>query len=266
MNGWGVFSTLRVCDGVLFAFDRHYQRIQRDAALLHVKLDLQPEELSERLYRLIEANDAANATLRVVFVRNKGGLFEAPNQTRDTDLIAFTTDVNNWGAGAKLGTMPHARHAASPFAGTKVTSWCQNLTWYEMAHEQGLDEFVLLNEHSQVSECTSANIFAIRGSEIVTPPLKSSGCLPGITRALLLEELTVPGLKILERDLSPDELRNSDGAFITSSTRDVLPVASIDGVEMKQSPDVIDRLQQAFIQYRTAYVAAHRRISEVLTP
>ncbi len=266
MNGWGVFSTLRVCEGVLFAFERHYRRMQHDAALMHVRFDIAPETLSERLYQLVEANGAMNATLRVVSVRNKGGLFESPHLPRETELIAFTADLANWGAGVKLGVIPQGRHAASPFAGTKITSWAQNLTWYESAHRQGLDEVILLNEHGQVSECTSANIFAIRGREVSTPPLRTSGCLPGITRAILLEEIEIPDLTLAERDLSLDDLQNSDGVFITSTTRDVLPVVEIDGVSVNQSPDVANRLRDAFVQYRKTYVAGHRRTSEVLTP
>lgn len=265
MNGWGVFSTLRVCQGVLFAFERHFGRMQKDAALMHVPFDVAPEALRTLLYRLIDANRATEATLRVVSVRNKGGMFEAPGLTRDAELIAFTADIASWSAGVKLGIVPNARHAASPFAGTKVTSWSQNLTWYEMAHDQGLDEVILLNEHGQVSECTSANIFAIRGHEVVTPPLSTSGCLPGVTRALLLEEIRVPGLVIRERDLTPADLLASDGLFITSSTRDVLSVGEIDGQRVPQSPEVIARLQSAFVQYRGTYVAAHRRASEAVT-
>ena len=266
MNGWGVFSTLRVCGGVLFAFERHYRRMQHDAALLHVDFNISLEKLRELLYKLVEANGAANATLRVVCVRNKGGLFEAPGLTREEELIAFTADLVNWDAGVKLGTVPNGRHAASPFAGLKTTSWAQNLTWYETAHQQGFDEVILLNEHGQVSECTSANIFAIRGSEISTPPLRTSGCLPGVTRAILLEEIKVPGLTVSEQDLFLEDLQNSDGVFITSTTRDVLPVFEIDRAKLNQNPDVVNRLRDAFLQNRRTYIAGHRLTREVLTP
>ena len=95
----------------------------------------------------------------------------------ESDVIAFTTDLINWGEGVKLSYVPNGRHAASPFAGIKMTSWAQNLTWYEEAHEQGFDEVILLNEVGQVSECTSANIFVIQDENVWTPPVESSGCL-----------------------------------------------------------------------------------------
>ncbi|MBV9674877.1 MAG: aminotransferase class IV, partial [Acidobacteriaceae bacterium] len=131
MNGWGIFSTLRVADGVLFAFERHYHRMRKDAARMHVPFETPAAELEQTLLTLVEANRAFDATLRVAIIRNHGGLFEAPNLMRKADLVAFTTDLNDWGSGVKLGYMPHARHGASPFAGTKYTSWSENLTWYE---------------------------------------------------------------------------------------------------------------------------------------
>ena len=255
MNGWGIFSTIRVTDGVLFAFERHYGRMSRDAARMHVPFEWSPDDLEQILLTLVEANSAFDATLRVAVIRNHGGLFQAPDLPRKADLIAFTTDLNNWGSGVKLGYMPHARHSASPFAGTKYTSWAENLTWHEMAHQRGLDEFILLNEHAQVSECTSANVFAIKGDRVWTPPLETSGCLPGVTRALLLEEIHVSGLTIAECEITPSELESCDQVFITSTTRDLMPVLEIDGVPLSQSSDRLADLQLAFRRYREDYVA-----------
>jgi len=255
MNGWGIFSTLRVADGVLFAFERHYNRMRKDAARMHVPFELSPADLEAALLALVEANDAFNATLRVAVVRNHGGLFEAPNLKSQSDLIAFTTDLNDWGSGVKLGYMPHARHGASPFAGTKYMSWAENLTWHEMAHQRGFDEFVLLNEHAEVSECTSANIFAVRGDRVWTPPLETSGCLPGVTRALLLEEVHVGGLTVAECEMTPSELEECDEVFITSTTRDLLPVLEIEGATLNRRGERLADLQQTFRRYRESYVA-----------
>ena len=256
MNGWGVFSTLRVAEGVLFAFERHYQRMRRDAEVLRVPFEMTPDELEDQLLKLVEANRAFDATLRVAVIRNKGNLFESPGITRAADVVAFTTDLNNWGSGVKLGYLPNARFSANPFAGTKVTSWVENLARYEIAHEKGLDEFILLNELGQVSECTSANIFMVRDDQVWTPPLVTSGCLPGVTRAILLEEIREPGLRISERDLTPSILEEGDQVFITSSTRDLIPVLEINGLRLRQDEGVMRRIQQAFVENRRKYIAA----------
>lgn len=258
MNGWGIFSTLRVADGVLFAFERHYRRMRADAERMHVSFAFPERDLETLLLSLVEANNASNSTLRVAVVRNCGGLFQAPNLTREADLVAFTADLNQWGQGVKLSYKAHARHGASPFAGAKITSWAQNLTWYEEAHQQGFDEFILLNEEGHVSECTSANVFMIKGDEVWTPPLATSGCLPGVTRAVLLEEIRVPGMSISERELTPSDLEQADQVFITSTTRDLLPVLEVDYEPLPQAPEAFNRLQEAFLSYRRDYVASHR--------
>lgn len=258
LNGWGVFSTIRVYDGVMFAWARHWARMQRDAIRMRVPFPEAPAWLEERLRRLIDANRAFNATLRVVVVRNRGGMWEGPAATRAFDAIAFTADVNQWGETARLGLVPHGRHAASEFAGTKYLSWSENLTWYERAHEQGLDEVILLNERGEVSECTSANVFAVQGTNAWTPPL-SSGCLPGVTRALLLEEVRATGIKTGEMTLFPADLEAADEVFIASTTRELMPVVSIEGLKLRGQRRVMDALQTAFTSYVKTYVAARPR-------
>jgi branched-chain amino acid aminotransferase len=258
MNGWGVFSTIRVYDGVLFAWERHCERMRADARRMRVPFPDQPAELEHQLHRLVEANRAWNATLRVAVIRNRGGIFEGSGIARDYDVVAFTADVFGWPERVKLGLAPNARFAANEFAGTKFTSWAENLTWYERAHEQGLDEMVLLNERGEVAECTSANIFIAQGDRVWTPPL-DSGCLPGVTRATLLEEVRLPGCEVGERTLLPRDLEAADEVFISSTTRELLPVASIEGLRVRAGGTVHERLRQALEACIETYVAPRRK-------
>lgn len=258
LNGWGVFSTIRVYDGVMFAWERHWDRMRIDAGRLRVPFPPARDWLEQRLHRLIDANKAFNATLRVAVIRNRGGMFEGPGPMREFDVVAFTADVRPWGNTVKLGVIPNARYAASEFAGTKNLSWSENLTWYERAHEQGLDEVVLLNERGEVAECTSANIFASQGDQVWTPPLKS-GCLPGVTRALLLDEVKIPGLRISEKTLLPTDLEAADEVFITSTTRELLPVVSIEGLAIQAGTGVRQQLQQALSAYVDSYINARKK-------
>jgi len=259
LSGWGVFSTLRVYDGVMFAFERHWERMRRDAARMRVPFPAQPEWLESRLQRLIEANQAApgkplNATLRVVIVRNRGGLYEGPGITREFDAIAFTVDMVRWPETVKLGVVPQGRHAASEFAGTKYTSWAENLTRYERAHQQGFDEVILLNERGEVAECTSANVFIVENDHSVwTPPL-SAGGLGGVTRAVLLEEIRDSEIAIAEKPLFPADLSSASEVFITSTTRELLPVVSIEGLPIRGGRAVCDRLRRVFSAHVRNYV------------
>lgn len=263
MNGWGVFSTLRVAQRVLFAFERHWTRMTHDAQRLRVPFPQDADYIKSRLQKLIEANDAREATLRVAVVRNHGGPWEGPGIQRDFDLIAFTTGLADWGDNVRLAIKPNARHAQNEFAGAKITSWAQNLAWYEEAHERGFDEALLLNERGEVSECTSANVFAAIGSRVVTPPL-SSGCLPGVTRELLLDEIRVDDITIHEQTLRPEDLEQADEVFITSTTRDLLPVRLVEGLRIKHGERVMELLREHLVEYRNGYIKNHTAAAEAV--
>lgn len=246
LAGWGVFSTLRVVDGAMFAWERHWARMVRDARLVNVAMPAHAALVGNDLLRLIEANGRPDCTLRVVVVRNGGGMWEAPTPGGGaSDVIALTADLKQWGDSVRLGIQPRARFAANEFCGAKILSWAHNLTWAERAARAGFDELVLLNEHGRVAECTSANIYAVFGHEVATPPL-SEGCLPGITREVLLDEIRVEGVRFVERSLTLEELYGADGVFISSTTRDLLSVREIAGRQLNRAGDVRERLLSAF--------------------
>jgi len=257
LSGWGVFTTMRVVDGIPFAFERHWARLTRDAQILNIDLPFGAETIRHKLLELIEANRADRATLRLVIVRNRGGFWAAPDQGRASDLIALTADSKSWGASVKLCYVPHGRHAASPFAGTKVLSWAMNLRCLESAQERGFDEVILLNERGEVAESTSANIFVANGSQVWTPPL-ASGCLAGITREVLLDEIHAPGISIGEKTLFPSDLESADEVFITSTTRNLVAVGQIGERRVGRSDQVRTVLDDTFGEYLRRYVSRQR--------
>jgi branched-chain amino acid aminotransferase len=244
----------------LFAWERHWARITRDAAAMHVPLPQDSEHVRRKLLELVEANSAPNCTLRVVIVRNGGGMWAGPSNGRASDVIALTANSKEWGDSVKLAYQRQARHAACEFAGTKITSWAMNLTWLEKAQERGFDEVILLNERGEVAECTSANIFIAKGSEVWTPPL-SSGCLPGITREVILGEVRVPGIKVIEKTVMPADLEGADEVFITSTTRDLLLVRQVEEQKVGRSDRARKALAEGFAEFVRNYVAAHKEVA-----
>jgi branched-chain amino acid aminotransferase len=244
LSGWGVFTTLRVAGGALFAWERHWARMSRDAQMLNVEMPPDLHAVEQDLLRLIETNHAENSTLRLVVVRNTGGFWEGPSSGRASDTIALTANSKQWGDSVRLAVQPNSRYAACDFTRAKVLTWGHNLRWYERAHEQGFDEVILLNEFGRVAECTSANVFAVFGQEVVTPPI-SEGCLPGITREVLLE-MRLPGISMAERALTVEDLYRADETFITSTTRGLLPVTEIAGRVPTGRSEVREPLLRAF--------------------
>jgi branched-chain amino acid aminotransferase len=254
LAGWGIFTTLRVAEGVLFAWERHWARLSRDARLMNIPMPTEADRVEEQLLRLVETNHSPNCTLRLVIVRNSGGMWEGPGSGTSSDVIAMTADSKAWGESARLSIQPHARFAANEFAGAKILSWGQNLTWAERAHQQGFDETILLNERGSVAECTSANIFAVTGSNVSTPPL-SDGCLGGITREVLLSEIHIAGVSIQERTLSIEDLYEADEVFITSTTRDLMPVREIGSRDLNRRSTVRESLVTEFGKFVSRDIA-----------
>ena len=244
LAGWGVFTTLRVSQGALFAWDRHWARLLRDARLLNLPMP-DADTVHADLLRLLAANEQTDCTLRLVIVRNSGGMWQDELSAHTpVDVAAMTATSKQWGQSVQLGIQPNARFAACEFSTAKVLSWAQNLSWAERAVRNGNDEVVLLNEHGRVSECTSANIFVVSGNSVFTPPL-SEGCLGGITREVLLE-LSGDGVTVSEKVLTLDDIYAADAAFITSTTRDLMPVREVGGRAIAQNRSVPDALAGRF--------------------
>jgi branched-chain amino acid aminotransferase len=123
---------------------------------------------------------------------------------------------------------------------------------------RGFDEAILLNERGEVAECTSANIFIANGSQVWTPPL-GSGCLPGITREVLLGEIHQPGIAIGEKTLMPADVESADEVFITSTTRNLLPVLQIEEKKLGRTERARQALDRAFSEFVKRYVEESKK-------
>ena len=249
LNGWGVFTTLRIYGGRPFAFDLHWKRLTTDASRLQIPVQLRAESVFEHLARLIDANQVKEGCARIYFVYNRIGYWISDEPMPDVDLILYTADLLRRKGPVRLALQAQGRHAASPLAGVKVTSWLQNVWMLDRTLQHGFDEVILLNERDEVAECTAANIFCVRSGKVTTPPL-SAGCLPGVTRATLLEIGEKAGMPVVEATLSLQDLFGADEIFITSTTREVQPVSQIEERQIAQvGGPVTQRLAKAFSDY-----------------
>lgn len=226
MLGWGVFTTLRLYGGVPFEFRRHWERMERDAARLNVPLCFERTATQRLIADLVRANGRGEGMARVVFVRNSGGQWASGAGQPSTDLVIFTRELPAWPYSYRLQIQPAAIFAAGPFAGAKMLSWAANSTFMDKARAEGYDDALLLNERGELAECTSANLFVVRLGQVLTPPL-SSGCLPGVTREVLLEIGSEAGISVSEQPLTQDSLDEAEEVFISSTTREVGAVKAV---------------------------------------
>ena len=255
LNGWGVFSTLRVFQGEPFAFERHWARLGKDADRIRLPFALEPSRVLAQLRKLIARNNVREGTARLYAIYNQIGFWQSEESLPPVDLLLYTAGLPPRQESARLTIAEHGRQAASPLAGVKVTSWLQNVWSLQGAQQRGFDEVILLNERGEVAECTAANIFFSVGNTVYTPPL-SSGCLPGVTRSVLLEIAAAEGLKVAEDVLRPDDFYRAEEVFITSTNRNVLGVTEIEGHRFQNVPGpVTQRLEEAFLRYMIEYTA-----------
>ena len=253
LMGWGVFTTLRIYEGVPFAFERHWQRMAHDAERLGVDMGQSQAAVWEAVVKLAAANHRPEGAARVSFIKNHGGLWADAPGSPATDLLIFTRELSAWPAAHELALVPDAIYSHGNLAGAKMLSWVQNAGTLERVHKVGFDDALLLNEQGFLAECTSANVFLVGASGIFTPPLHS-GCLPGITREALLDIIPAAGYKLSEQDLRPDDLGAAEEGSVTPQPAKSPESGSIAPKWSFTAPGkVTQQLAQAF----RSYVKAH---------
>ena len=255
LAGWGLFTTLRIFRGEPFAFERHWRRLEKDAARTRVPFPFNQAEVHGHVRELIRRNEVREGTARIYAIYNQVGFWQSDEKMPETDLLLYTAGLPPHKEPVRLTVAEHGRHAASPLAGVKVTSWLNNVWSLQGAQMKGFDEVILLNERGEVAECTAANIFSVRGATMRTPPL-ASGCLEGVTRGLLLEIAAASSVKAEEAALRIEDFYRADEVFITSTNRNVVGVGEIDGHTFKAVPGPVTRkLERAFSAYMEEYLA-----------
>jgi len=256
--GWGLFTTLRIVEGIPFAFERHWRRLERDAQRTHIPFPFQSDAVREQLLELACANEVKDGTARIYVVWNKVGFWQSDEPGPEVDLLLYTAGVPGYRDVVRLALREHGRDTKSPLTGAKVTSWLLNVWNLWEAQQRGFDEVILLNERGEVAECSTANIYCVNSGTVLTPPL-SSGCLEGVTRGVLLEIGETIGVPVEEEELVPKDLYEADEVFISSTNRSALGVAEVEGKRLPEAPGpVTQKLERVFAEYVARYVAEHR--------
>ena len=253
--GWGLFTTVRIVRGEAFAYERHWRRLEKDAALTRLPLTYSGARVRVMLQEAIRGNQVKEGCARIYLVWNTVGGWRSDEKMPDVDLVITTADLPHHPEIARLTVREHGRHAAHALAGVKTISWLDSVWAVAEAQREGFDEVVLLNERGEVSECTAANIFAVKNGKVMTPPL-SSGCLEGVTRGVLMEIAGEANTNVVEQTMKLEDLHSADEVFMTSTNRNVIGVKEIAGhmiADGKAGP-LTRKLDEAFEAYINDYV------------
>jgi branched-chain amino acid aminotransferase len=227
--GDGVFETAKVVDGRAIALTRHLRRLRHSADGLGLAVPLADAELAAAVTEVIEANQPGVGRLRLTVTGGPGPLGSQRGEEGPTIVIA-TGPLGPWPPTADVVVVPWPRNERGAVAGLKTISYAENVVALAHAHERGAGEALFANTAGLLCEGTGSNVFLEVGGRLVTPPL-TSGCLAGITRDLLLEVTDA-----VEADVTMAELARTEEAFLTSSTRDVQPIAHVDDRSLPLAP------------------------------
>lgn len=215
--GDGVFETMTARNGQIFALDRHIKRLLQSAEILQL-----PTPNTELVLQAIDATLQANqdslnevTRVRVTYTSGKSG--EVPT------LLVMCAPQPQWPETTTAITVPWVRNERSAIVGAKSTSYVENLVALKAAQQRHASEALLANTIGNLCEGTTSNVFVVIEGKVITPPL-SSGCLPGVTRELVLEWFDGE-----ERNVPFEELASVQEVFLTSSTRGIHPVVELDG-------------------------------------
>jgi branched-chain amino acid aminotransferase len=228
LTGDGVFETLVVYGGRPFAARRHLERLAFSCKGLGLQA---PDEATLRnaMDEVIAANGLETGRLRITVTGGVSPL--GSDRGPDGPMVVVACgSLSAWPATADVVVVPWPRNERGALAGLKTTSYGENVVALAYAKERGATEAIFANTVGRLCEGTGSNVFVGIGGRLVTPPL-SSGCLAGVTRALLIE---VTGAA--EEDLPVEALASADEAFLASTTREVQPIRAVDGHALSAAP------------------------------
>ncbi|WP_338899267.1 aminodeoxychorismate lyase [Streptomyces sp. TG1A-60] len=226
--GDGVFETVKAVDGRPFALTRHLDRLALSARGLGLPVpDL--DEVRRACSAVLDADPVALGRLRVTYTGGVSPLGSDRGDHGPTLVVALGETTRRADSTAAV-TVPWTRNERGALTGLKTTSYAENVVALARAREQGATEALFANTVGRLCEGTGSNVFVVLEGETHTPPV-ASGCLAGITRALVVEWT---GAR--ETDLPLDVLERADEVFLTSSLRDVQAVHRVDARELPTTP------------------------------
>jgi len=234
LHGLGLFETLLAVDGRPMHVDLHLLRLQSGCERLGWSMPHQ--DLKSAMTELLARNGlhTGRSRIRLAVTAGSGPLNDL-NAGSDR-LCWMTAEPLAKGPGAvRLGLSLWRRNEHSPLTGLKCASYAENLVALDWARSEGYDELLFLNTRGDLCEAATANVFLVINGRLYTPG-RDSGCLPGVTRALVIDLAKGLGLTVSEESLQLDDVMKADECFLTSATRGVVPVAAFEGKAFGNSP------------------------------
>jgi branched-chain amino acid aminotransferase len=261
LYGEGVYETLRTYQQQPFLLERHLKRLRRSASLMALGVPLSDQELTDRIAGTVRQAAAGSAErewyVRVLLTRGIGDLTYDPAATPVPSVVVIVKALDvlpeaAYENGVRVIISSVVRnHPDSVNPAIKANNLMNNALAMQEAVRRGAFEAIMRNHRGEIAECSTANLFVVKDGAALTPSL-SAGLLPGITRELVFEIGASAGIAVREATLVDADLFASDEMFLTSTTREILPITGVDGREIGTGrPGAVTRRLLAEYRRRT---------------
>jgi branched-chain amino acid aminotransferase len=237
LYGEGVYETLRTYHGQPFLFDRHMSRLRRSAAMINLEVPLSDDAIRARFDATMRAAGVTGADdeayVRLVVTRGIGELSYDPAACAAPSVIVIAKphvdlpdSAYEHGVTAALVSVVR-NHPDTVSPQVKSNNLLNNSLAMQEAIRRGAFEGIMRNYRGELAECTTSNLFLVTRGEALTPPM-DAGLLAGITREYVFEIGASIGVPVREAVLRDSDLFAADEAFLTSSTRELVPIVRVD--------------------------------------
>jgi branched-chain amino acid aminotransferase len=236
--GEGIYETLRTYNGEPFLFDRHMRRLRRSASMINLALPFEDRQLADRFDQTMRAAGlgpagGGEAYIRLLVTRGIGDLTYDPAATPEPSVVVIVkphVDLEEalYERGVRVALVSIIRnHPETVNPLIKSNNLLNCALAMQEAVRRGAFEGLMRNYRGELAEFSTANLFVVKGGAVLTPPL-AAGLLPGITREFLFEVGADAGVPVREQALKDPDLFGADEVFLTSTTREIVPIVTVD--------------------------------------
>jgi branched-chain amino acid aminotransferase len=226
--GDGLFETMMVHDGHLRLADHHFDRLLSGMQLLSLRAAFKPQDLEVQILALCQKNgNPPRSRVRLVVYRDEspipGPISPIPHYIIESWPLPGGPALND--KGLIIDTLPDGRKACDALANLKSNNYLLYTLAAIHAQNHSLDDCLVLNSRDRLADSTIANLFYVFKGQVFTPPL-SEGCVAGVMRRYLLENMPGAGFAVQEKIVTPEDLLNADEIFLTNAIRGIRWVGS----------------------------------------
>ncbi len=246
LYGDGVFDTIVATGGKIYWLEEHLERLLKGCKSLYLKHPWKKEELVELVKKTFEKNGKKNVRIRITITRGENGVSIYESETCKPSLIIACTELKLYPEkfythGMKLITSTYTRTAPS----AKNLSFLPSVLGFLEAKQDGYDDALFVTDDRKIKECSTANIFILKGGEIMTP---SKDILIGVTSQKVIDLAKKIGVSVKKGEITLDQTYNADEVFITGTTKKIVPVVQIDKTKINAGEvgPITKKLMKAF--------------------